>query len=195
MNTHWQPPPPQGRDPRTPFGSPQQPMQQPPPRIQDFQEPRSGLGRTLLIVITVVALIGGALFALQVMGGPEATSSPSASRGVPTAATSSLGASATSIDFDGYGKGTFEILSSSWGDKGLEVEVQVTLTEGQGTYTTYAFHNESMTSADPRKEENITIRAGESKTARYVFDLPRGAGTIVLATSTGTPVTALTIKG
>ncbi|MDO5065832.1 MAG: hypothetical protein Q4D96_00940 [Propionibacteriaceae bacterium] len=198
MSTHWQPPQPQGRDPRTPFGSPQQPMPQPAPQIQDYQEPRGSLGRTLLIVVVVVAVIGAVLYGLQVIGGePQAQSSasPSAHRTAPSMAASSLGASTTSVAFDSYGKGTFEILNSAWGNKGLEVEVQITLTEGQGTYSVYAFHNDSMTSADPTTGEPITVFSGETKTATYLFDLPRGEGTLVLATSSGTPITALILKG
>ena len=191
---HWQPPRQGGRDPRTPFGPPQQPMQ-PAPRIQDYQDSGNGPGRVLLVVVAVVAVIGIALYGLQVMGSPEAQPSPSATRVGPSAASSSLGATATSVDFEGYGKGTFEILGTTWGDKGVDVEIQITLTEGQGTYTTYAFHNASMTSAEPVSGEPITIRAGEKKTARYRFVLERGDSTVVLATSSGTPVTALTLKG
>lgn len=189
----WQPPQQGGRDPRIPFGAPQQPSQQPAPQIEDYQQPRTGLGRTLVIVIAVVTVIGATLIGLQFLGSPQAAPTPDPSRIGPSAIKTSLGASSTSIPFDGYGTGTFEIISRTWGDRTLDVEIKVTLTEGQGTYTTYAFSNETMASADPVEGDPFHISSGESKVAHFQFYLEHSEATLVLATSGGKPVTALQI--
>ncbi|RRD50427.1 hypothetical protein [Arachnia propionica] len=192
----WQPPRPNGRDPRVPFGAPQQPQQYPPPQLEDYQEPPSSLGRTLLLVIGGLALVGLVLLGLQFFGTPrEESGAATPSRPAPSAAEESLGRSGSSIPFDSYGKGTFEVVSHTWGEGTLDVEVRVTLTEGQGTYSAYVFNNETMVNSDVIDAETIHVSAGETKTAKWRFLTNRADSTVVLATSAGTPVTALPVSG
>ncbi len=173
-----------GRDPRQPFGAPAPDASHQPQSIENYQAPKGSPGRGLLVGVVALAVVGGLLIGLQHFSS-EAKPTPSASGPGPATAASSLGAGKHSIPFEGNGKGTFEVLSSSWGEDEVEVRIRITLDEGQASFQVAIFNNQTMQSTDPAAQEPIRVKAGEpvEKTVRFLA--PKADYTVVLTNGTG----------
>ena len=121
----WQNNPPQfpsqqGRDPRTPFGSPAPGSFDAPTQIEAYRQPRGGAA--VLLWLQFGSNQGGAT------GGPSSAPPPSAN-------TSSLGAQESKAPFEANGGGVFELLAYNWsGDNEVEAQVRVTLNEGSAPF-------------------------------------------------------------
>lgn len=187
----------QGRDPRQPFGAPQQPEGHQPPSIQDFRAPSGPKTPWWMIAAGVVAAIALVLVALQFVGGePEVTPSPTPS--VQVSGEEIPGSSATggnAIPFEGNGTGLFELLNETWDDQGVLIEYRVTLDQGRESFGFYLFNNETMAVADPMDLTPVVVSAGEPYSGTVRFDVVRATGTLVLTSAYGRALTALPIKG
>ena len=144
QNNHPQFPSQQGRDPRTPFGSPAPGPLNAPTQIEAYQQPRGGAARSILIGVVALAVVAAVLLWLQFGTNQDgATGGPSSV--VPSANASSLGAQESKAPFDANGGGTFELLSHNWtSDSEVEVQVRITLNEGSASFDIYLLSSRNM---------------------------------------------------
>ncbi|MDO5093706.1 MAG: hypothetical protein Q4D79_09855 [Propionibacteriaceae bacterium] len=183
-NQQWPPGRQPGRDPRVPFGSPAPNAIQQPTSIEQYQEPQKNTRRNVVLGAIAVAVVGGVLVGLQYLSSqPDA--SPSSASGGPTVAASSLGASDRQIPFEGNGTGTFEVVSCTWDDKGVEVTIRITLDEGEASFQTNVFNKQTMQSSEPTDAAPIRVKSGAPQEAIVRFEVPRTAYTIVLTSGNG----------
>ncbi|MDO5735810.1 MAG: hypothetical protein Q4P15_04990 [Propionibacteriaceae bacterium] len=186
-----------GRDPHQPFG--QAPPSSEPPRMDQFEPPRTTNFKTLWLGIGIVAAIIVLVLVLQFTGGFSA-SDPAASP-TPTiqmsegATPEPVATGGTSIPFEGNGTGVFEILSQTWTDEGVKITYRITLDDGQGerSFSLYMFNNASLQVAEPVNYELATVRTGTPFEGIVEFAVERGDSTLVLASGFGSALTALPI--
>ena len=187
----WQNNPPQfpsqqGRDPRTPFGSPAPGSFDAPTQIEAYRQPRGGAARSILVGAVALAVVAAVLLWLQFgsnQGG--ATGGPS-SAPPPSANTSSLGAQESRAPFEANGGGVFELLAYNWnGDNDVEVQVRVTLSEGSASFDIYLVSSKNMRSYPPLNSPSLRAKAGQPLDVTLKFAAPRDKSTIVLSTDSG----------
>ena len=186
----WQNNPPQfpsrqGRDPRTPFGSPAPDPLNTPTQIEAYQQPRGGAARSILIGVVALAVVAAVLLWLQF--GPNqdgATGGPSSV--VPSANASSLGAQESQAPFEANGGGTFELLSHNWtSDNEVEVQVRITLNEGSASFDIYLLSSRTMKSYSPVNSPSLRAGAGRPLETTLKFEAPRDRSTVILSTESG----------
>lgn len=185
-----------GRDPLQPFGAPPSPS--PPSSIDDFRAPRRGRAPWWLLIVAVLAAVALLLVALQLIGGepdPESpVASPTPSLSTPTAPAPTP-VPGSSIPFEGNGTGTFTLLTESWDDSGVTITFRVEIDSGRGEFAVYLFGNDSMAVNDPLDLTTFQVAEGEPATLAARFEVPRGPGTLVLASAYGQALTALPVRG
>lgn len=193
---------------------PQQPQQQPPSAplgqsdhasvsISDYQLPksRSRIWLALAAVVVIGALAGAAIWtAGRPQVTPASTPTPTVSQRVLPSSAPSGNAVTFSSQTDGA-RGYWEIKDSTWTERGLELIIKVTVTEGSFGYTFFALDNASVEDFDPAEisDDDVlrpgTLGAGESTEGRVVFRKDRGATMVYLANRYGRQVSALAVEG
>lgn len=190
----------QGRDPMQPFGAPSQP-ESGPSSIDDYRAPGPGRIPWWLLVLAFIAVVALILVALQVFGAdPDVQATPaastSASRTAPPSPTDTGSATVgNSIPFEGNGTGTFELLTENWDATGVTLNFKVSVDSGRSEFVVYLFENDSMAINDPVDLTAFDVEAGTPATFTARFEVRRGPGTLVLASSYGQALTALPIRG
>lgn len=138
-----------------------------------------------------MVLVAGILLGLQFLGSddPEATDPPS--RPAPSATWSSLGAGATSVPFDGRSTGLFELVSHSWQGSQLRVTVRIRLDKGDGRLSLVLYNNELLEQYSPIESDPLLLKPGETAEVTATFDAPADRSTLILASNSGSAITAL----
>ena len=195
QNNPQQNPPQQGRDPRTPFGSPTPDSSNVPKRIEAYEPHRGGAARSILMGIAALAVVGAVLLGLQFLGQDRNTGNPSST--TPTTGVSSLGAGKSSAPFDANGGGTFELLSYNWtSDNDVEVQVRITLDQGSASFDIYLLSSTTMKSYQPTNSPSMRVKAEQPADITLNFSAPRDRSTVILSTENGggRGLTALTLN-
>ncbi|MGD8214532.1 hypothetical protein [Aestuariimicrobium sp. Y1814] len=171
--------------------------------IDDYQLPKS---RSRLWLGAAAVVVVGALAAAAIWtsGRPQPTPvdspSPTPSQRVLPSSVPSGNAVAFASQSDGA-QGYWEIKESNWTDRGLELLVKVTVTEGTFGFTFFALDNATVEDFDPANipDSDVlrpgTLGAGESAEGRVVFNKDQGATMVYLANRYGRQVSALAVEG
>lgn len=205
----------QWRDPRVPFGSPDQHQatqfaggldpardprqsfaQAPPPQIsaQDFAPRRS----TSLVwfFVMVVVVIAGLVLATRLSGsdpsGTGSTRSSAAPQDVPSGV--------NGIPWETSGaKGFWQIDKAIFEADGVRVKMTIRVDEGSLSYDWFAFDNSGSGVVDPEYVDKDALRpgtvdAGNSATGWVKFETRSTPTTVIMTNGFGRQITGLTVK-
>lgn len=175
---------PAGRDPMQPFG--QQPQQ---PQHEDLEPPRRPIWPWILGVLGVVAALLIVLVVQPSTPEPQPTDLPPASR-FPSPSTTG-----NALPYEGNGTGTFEITAERWDADGVDIDYRITTDDGSRRFAFFVFINDSRESYVPDGDPTIQVSDTMPAEGTIHVQMPRGAATLVLTTTTGRAITALPLKG
>ncbi len=192
-----QPHPPQW-DPRRPFSAPP-----PSASIEAYKPPRS---KSPIIFGVLVIIVFGVLAWVLLRPGtaPSAAEQSSASRAKATQAFEPSVPAGNAVPLDSRVldiRGYWLIKDAQWTPDGLVITSQVFLESGQLSYSFFALDHVStgvsfpVEPTAPSTETPGFVSAGETKTDIFTLDKERGDTMVVIADSTGTQITALSVKG
>ncbi|MFT3875325.1 MAG: hypothetical protein QM708_02695 [Propioniciclava sp.] len=177
------------------------PYQRRPLDINAYAPPKRGGGGLWFAVIG--ALLVGAVLAALFLRPAAAPSTAPASTPTPARTSEANGAGMPFVmPGDSSNQGRWEIVSHSWSDAGLIVNVRVTADAGRITYAFVAFSNDGGTTVhEPQAgapEPQIgsgRLSAGQSITGNLFIPMPRGPATLILTTEGGRQISALAVSG
>lgn len=165
--------------------------------INQYRPPRNPM--PLVVTLLSLVLVGALVMLGRTVADRQSELTPTPTPSVTTPSPSHSGKGIPVQPANGRAEAYWEITTSQWTSRGLELTMSITGTRGTLDFRFFALDTKSTTQFHPRPASHGnylgrgSVQEGQTVTGTLVFEKSRGDTMVVIADGTGRQITALQV--